>query len=115
MKDHPETTTVADALRVSEEWFHTLFNSMLEGFVYCRMLFDDEGEPADWIHLSVNPAFEQITGLKDIAGKKVTEAIPGVRESLPELFEVLGRVVRTGTPAESSRAIHPVHCSSDPP
>jgi PAS domain S-box-containing protein len=100
MKDHPETTTVADALRVSEEWFHTLFNSMLEGFVYCRMLFDDEGEPADWIHLSVNPAFEQITGLKDIAGKKVTEAIPGVRESLPELFEVLGRVVRTGTPEQ---------------
>ena len=78
----------------------TLFNLMLEGFVYCRMLFDDEGEPADWIHLSVNPAFEQITGLKDIAGKKVTEAIPGVRESLPELFEVLGRVVRTGTPEQ---------------
>jgi PAS domain S-box-containing protein len=100
MNDRPDTPPSADSLRVSEEWYRTLFNSMLEGLAYCRMLYDDEGEPADWIHLSVNPAFEQITGLKDIAGKKVTEAIPGVRESLPELFEVLGRVVRTGTPEQ---------------
>ncbi len=100
MKDHPETPPAADTLRKSEEWYRTLFNSMLEGFAYCRMLYDDEGQPADWIYLSVNPAFEQITGLKGIAGKKVTEAIPRVRELSPELFEVYGRVVRMGTPEQ---------------
>ena len=106
MNDCPETPPSANSLRGSEEWYRTLFNSMLEGFVYCRMLFDDEGQPADWVHLSVNPAYEQITGLKNIAGKKVTEAIPGIKESFPELFEVFGRVVRRG-PRNSSRLISP--------
>ncbi len=39
-----------------------------------------------------------MTGLKNVIGKKVTEVIPGVRESNPELFEIYGRVALTGQP-----------------
>jgi hypothetical protein len=31
-------------------------------------------------------------------GKKLSEVIPGLRESNPELFAIYGRVVRTGVP-----------------
>jgi PAS domain S-box-containing protein len=96
MIDLPGKKTTLEALRESEERYRTLFNSMLEGFAYCRMLYDEEGGPEDWIYISVNPAFEQITGLKNIAGRKVTEAIPGIKESSPELFAVYGRVARSG-------------------
>jgi len=86
------------ALVESEKKYRTLFNNMLEGFAYCRMLFDDDGQPIDWIYIDVNQAFYDLTGLEDIQGKKVTKAIPGIIEAQPELFEVYGRVTLIGRP-----------------
>ena len=85
------------ALRESEQRFRSLFENMLNGFAYCRMLFD-EGRPQDFIYLAVNNAFETLTGLKNVVGKKVSEVIPGLRQSDPELFEIYGRVALTGVP-----------------
>jgi PAS domain-containing protein len=85
------------ALRESESRFRSLFENMLEGFAYCRMLFEND-VPRDFIYLNVNNAFEKLTGLKNVIGKKVTEVIPGIRESLPELFTIYGRVALTGNP-----------------
>jgi PAS domain S-box-containing protein len=84
------------ALQSSEKKYHTLFKNMLEGFAYCRMIYDDKGEPVDWVYLAVNKAFEQMTGLEKINGKRVLEAIPNIRELTPELFATYGRVASTG-------------------
>jgi PAS domain S-box-containing protein len=70
---------------------------MLEGFAYCRMLYED-GKPQDFVFLSVNDSFERLTGLKNVVGKKVTEVIPGIKESDPEIFDIYGRVASTGNP-----------------
>jgi PAS domain S-box-containing protein len=86
------------ALINSENRYRTLFGNMLEGFAFCKMIFDDDDKPVDWIYLDVNTAFEEITGIENIDGKKVTEAIPGIKESDPELFEIYGRVVLTRKP-----------------
>ncbi|HEU0234752.1 MAG TPA: PAS domain S-box protein, partial [Gallionella sp.] len=86
-------------LRESEERYRSLFENMLEGYAYCRMLFE-QGTPLDFIYLDVNDAFEKITGLKEVTGKKVTEVIPGIRASNPELFEIYGRVALTGQPEQ---------------
>ncbi len=88
----------AEQLRASEERYRSLFENMLDGFAYCRMLYDEQGRPDDFVYLDVNSAFEKLTGLKSVIGKKVTEVIPGVRESNPELFEIYGRVASTGQP-----------------
>jgi PAS domain S-box-containing protein len=85
------------ALTESEARYRSLFENMLSGYTHCRMLFKD-GKPEDFIYLDVNDAFEKLTGLKDVAGKKVSEVIPGVQESNPELFEIYGRVARSGQP-----------------
>jgi len=87
-----------DRLRESERKYRSLFENMLEGFAYCRMIYDAEGRPADWIYLEVNRAFGQLTGIENVSGKRVTEAIPGIRVSNPYLFEVYGRVASTGQP-----------------
>ena len=85
------------ALRDSEKHYRSLFENMLNGFAYCRMHFTD-GRPVDFTYLSVNRAFENLTGLKNVIGKKVSEVIPGLRESDPALLEIYGRVVETGAP-----------------
>lgn len=84
-----------EALREIEDRYRSLFENMLNGFAYCKMVFD-QGQPQDFIYLDVNHAFEILTGLKDVVGKRVSEVIPGIRESDPGLFAVYGRVALTG-------------------
>lgn len=86
-----------EALRLSEERYRSLFENLLEGFAYCRMLYEG-GQPQDFIYLDINDAFEKLTGLKNVVGRKVTEVIPGIREADPGLFEIYGRVALTGKP-----------------
>ena len=86
-----------EALRESEELYRSIFENMLNGVAYCKMLFH-QNQPQDFIYLNVNHSFEALTGLKNVVGKKVSEVIPGIRESDPELFAVYGRVASSGRP-----------------
>ena len=83
-------------LQESEASSRSLIESMLNGFAYCRMEYDDRDRPVDFVYLKVNDAFERLTGLKNVVGRKVSEVIPGIRELSPELFEIYGRVASTG-------------------
>ena len=85
------------ALKESENLYRSLFENMLNGFAYCRMIFEHD-QPRDFIYLKVNKSFVALTGLKDVVGKRVSEVIPGFRESDPELLEIYGRVASTGQP-----------------
>src|SRR5271157_2146423 len=79
------------------EFYRSLFTNMLNGFALCEM-HHVEGRAADFTYLEVNAAFESLTGLKDVVGKRASEVIPGIREADPELLEIYGRVARTGEP-----------------
>ena len=71
---------------------------MLDGFAYCKMIFNKQGKPVDFVYLQVNDAFEKLTGIKKevVVGKQVTKAIPGIEKANPELFEIYGRVALSG-------------------
>jgi len=95
-----EQKKAREKLRVSQERYRSLFANMLNGYAYCKMTFDKQNKPVDFIYLEINGAFEKLTGLErsKVIGKKVTKAIPGIREANPELFDVYGRVASTGKP-----------------
>jgi two-component system, cell cycle sensor histidine kinase and response regulator CckA len=95
------------SIRESADRYRSLFENMREGYAYCRMIFED-GEPVDFVYLSVNEAFEKLTGLDNVVGKKVTEAIPGIRETNPELFEIYDRVAETGEAERFETYVHPL-------
>ncbi len=96
------------ALQDSEGRYYSLFENMLDGFAYCKMIYDDNGNPVDFVYLDVNSAFKRLTGLENVVDKSVTEAIPGIRESHPELIEIYGRVATTGHPEKLELEFKPL-------
>jgi PAS domain S-box-containing protein len=96
-RDLTERKRIEEKLIESEELFSKLFQNMLNGFAYCKMIYE-EGQPSDFIYITVNEAFGSLTGLKNVEGKKASEAIPGIRESDSELLKKYGRVASTGNP-----------------
>ena len=85
------------ALRKSMDTYHSLFENMLNGVAHYRMIFRD-GVPVDYEFISVNPAFVQTTGLKDVVGRKVSEVIPGYCEDNQDSLRIFGKVAQTGEP-----------------
>ena len=96
-KDIKEIKEAMEALRKSEEKYRTLFESSVFGFVVIEPLFDENGKVNDLRYLQVNPAFQEVTGLRtvDFLGKRLREAFPGME---PEWLEVFEQVVKTGRP-----------------
>jgi PAS domain S-box-containing protein len=80
-----------------EKQYHLSSPNMMDGYAFCRMIFDKENNPLDFVYLEVNDAFEKIMGLKReyVVGLRATETIPGIKEANPELFNICGRVALT--------------------
>jgi len=72
--------------------YQSLFQEMVNAFAQHQIVCDELGNPVDYRYLSVNPAFERMTGLKaeDIIGKTVMEVLPKTEKYWIEIF---GRVV----------------------
>jgi PAS domain S-box-containing protein len=84
-----------ERLRRSEERYRALFESMDEGYCVIEMLFDDAGNPCDYIFHEINPAFGKQTGLVDAKGRRARELVPALEAFW---FETYGRVAATGEP-----------------
>lgn len=84
-----------DALRASESTYRALFDNMLNGLAYCRMVYIED-QPVDFVYIKVNKTFETLTGLHHVIGRKASDVIPGICEQDQQLLEVYGRVALTG-------------------
>jgi two-component system, cell cycle sensor histidine kinase and response regulator CckA len=91
LKTENERRKAEEELKKSERMFRSLFENMLNGFSYCKMIYDKGNRPADFIYLTVNGAFEALTGLKNVTGKKVSEVIPGFCTTDFELLNLYGQ------------------------
>ncbi len=92
---HSESGLPADASA-------NLLDNLINGVAYCRMVFDGD-RPTDFVYLYTNPAFHTQTGLGEVVGRRVSEVIPGIRETDQELLTIYGRVARSGKPERFER------------
>lgn len=81
------------ALRLSQQRYHTLFDSIDEGYCVIRMEFDAQGNGRDYIFLEVNQAFERHTGMKDPLGRSMLAMVP---EHDLHWFQIYGEIAKTG-------------------
>jgi PAS domain S-box-containing protein len=97
VSDVTEPYKVRAALRRSEKEYRMLFEGMIEGFALHEIICDSEGQPVDYRFLSMNPAFERLTGMcaADAIGRTVREVLP---ETELLWIERYGRVALTGEP-----------------
>ncbi len=68
------------------------------GYAHHKIVCNAEGIPEDYIFLDINPAFREMTGLKDenIIGKKVTEVIPHIKEDPFDWIKFYGEIALSG-------------------
>jgi signal transduction histidine kinase/FixJ family two-component response regulator len=86
----------AEQIRQSEDRYHKLFSTLMEGFCIVEVSFDANNRPVDYRFLEVNSAFEGQTGLHDAQGKLMRDLAP---EHEAHWFEIYGKVALTGEPA----------------
>lgn len=97
-RDQTSERAAQQALRDSVQEYLDLFRGMLTGFAVHEVLLDEQGQPVDYRFLSVNPAFERLTGLtaQVVVGRRVLEVLPALE---PFWIEAYGRVATTGEAA----------------
>jgi signal transduction histidine kinase len=84
------------ALGESRRSYLSLFENMAESVAYFQMVFED-GQLTDAAILAVNPAWEKLTGIKGVVGRRLSEVFPksGVT---PEFLRRTGAVAMSGQP-----------------
>src|SRR5690349_12394107 len=78
-----------------EDHYRTLVQSIDIGLCTIEVLFDDDGRPVDYRFLDLNPAFAELTGLHQAAGRRMRDLAPTHEE---HWFQIYGEIARTRIP-----------------
>lgn len=84
-------------LQPSNEVLNMLFEHMLNGVSFCRMIFDGD-RPVDWVYLYTNPAFHAQTRLGTVVGAQASQVFPDLAGVDPMTLACFGRVAQTRKP-----------------
>jgi diguanylate cyclase (GGDEF)-like protein/PAS domain S-box-containing protein len=85
-------------MKSDNDKYRKLFAKMPDAFAYHQVIYDQQGNPEDYLFLEINDAFEQLTGLKReaVIGKKVTEVHPEIGDSAFDWIGIYGQVAGEG-------------------
>jgi len=93
-QEEAERERMAARVAESERRYHSLFESMSEGFILFRVLRDATGRPRDFVYLEMNPVWERLAQIprNDATGRLASEVLPeAVPWNIVLASNVLGR------------------------
>jgi PAS domain S-box-containing protein len=99
-QDITEQKNTEFAYRNSEQNYYELFNNMLDGFIYCKVIYSDKVEATDALVLSANSRFLQLIEKKNAIGEKLTELLPDIITPPSEFSTLLASVSYSGIPGK---------------
>ncbi|MBE3115849.1 PAS domain S-box protein, partial [Candidatus Bathyarchaeota archaeon] len=107
--DISERKRVEQALSKSQKKYSGLFQNMIDGFACCQALFDQYGQPVDYVFSDVNEAFKRLIGLVDkpVLGRKVSEVVPKMEEDPFDWVATYNKLSTTSKPLAFEK-----YCSS---
>ena len=75
-----------------------LIKNMPTAFAHHKVIFDEKGNPTDYIFLDINNKFEEFTGLKkeEIINKKATEVLDNIIDSPFDWIKFYGNIALNG-------------------
>lgn len=96
---------VTEPLYLNKNNTFCVYDNMPIAYSFCKVIFDHNNNPVDYIFLEINNTFEKILGLKseDILGKKATQLQPDICNLENDSIYLYGKVAITG---ESLRFDH---------
>ena len=97
--DITEREKATQELIQSQSKYYELFNNMLDGYAYHKIITDSQGIPIDYEFIDINPAFTTLTEItrEMCIGKRVTEVLPTIREDPFDWIGIYGEVALNGT------------------
>ncbi|MGE0020893.1 MAG: PAS domain S-box protein [Draconibacterium sp.] len=84
------------AYRESQINFRALFEKGPIAVAYHQMIFDEKGEPVNYLFIDANKSYQELTGVNPV-GKLVTEAFPGIENDPFNWIGTFGKVAKTGS------------------
>lgn len=105
----PVTDEVGDLVRVigvsrdvtervyDEQLRHSIFNSMLEGFIHCRCV-EKDGQIVDFMIEMANRAFSRFTSVESPIGKTISTILPDFGAENSEIFQEIVQTAHGGRP-----------------
>ena len=96
-QSNEELETLNEELYSSQYQFSQLFENMIAAVIAYELIYDKESRPCDLRYISINPAFEKMTGMSaySLIGKTAREVFPATEQHWIDIF---GEVVKTGKP-----------------
>jgi hypothetical protein len=95
--------SIRNSMGTEQKELQLLFENMISGCVYTRVIFDEKGIPINYVPLAVNKTFEKIIGknAEEIVGQLITDVHPGMEKDEVDYIKVYGNVAVTGDKFEA--------------
>jgi len=94
------------ALAESQTRYSGLLDSINDGYCAIELIFDANDTAVDFTYVEVNPAFEKLTGMHDVLGRRVRELLPDVEQ---DWLDTYGKVALTGEAVRRVDEVKPLN------
>jgi two-component system sensor kinase FixL len=103
------SSDLLEELGINSQQFKTLCDNLPFGVALYKMVYDEKGEPADFIPLESNKAYDNIHSFgKARIGKRANQFNPKIEEDGVDWIGIYSRVATTGVPEQLEIHIDPV-------